>query len=55
MPGLEAGPDPEEPPATLPEPNPEHSSSDETGSGVHGSYVSPKVILCQKPEQEGPE
>ncbi len=43
--GLEAGPDPGEPPATLPEPNPEHSSSDATGSGVHGSYVSPKVIL----------
>ncbi len=51
--GLEAGPDPGEPPATLPEPNPatlpepnpQHSLSDETGSGAHGSYVSPKVIL----------
>jgi len=43
--GLETGPDPGVPPATLPEPNPEHSSSDETGSGAHGNYVSPKVIL----------
>ncbi len=51
--GLEAGPDPREPPATLPEPNPatlpepnpQPSLSDETGSGAHGSYVSPKVIL----------
>ncbi len=43
--GLEAGPYPGEPPATLPEPNPQHSLSDETGSGAHGSYVSPKVIL----------
>ncbi len=36
---------PEPNPATLPEPNPQHSLSDETGSGAHGSYVSPKVIL----------
>lgn len=43
--GLEADPEQRGPPANLPEPNPEHSSIDETGSGSHGSYVSPKVIL----------
>lgn len=43
--GLETGPYPGEPPATHLEPNPEYSSSGETGSGAHGSNVSPKVIL----------
>ena len=42
--GLEAGVDPGEPPATLPEPNPKHSSSDDTGSCAHLGYVSPEVI-----------
>lgn len=40
-----AVPDPVEPPATLLEPNPEHSSIDESGSRPHVSFVSPKVIL----------
>ena len=42
--GLEASVDPVEPPATLPEPNPKHSSSDDTGSCAHLGYVSQEVI-----------
>ena len=43
--GLEAGVDPVEPPATLPEPNPKHSSSsDDTGSCAHLGHVSPEVL-----------
>ncbi|KAF3842780.1 hypothetical protein F7725_001629 [Dissostichus mawsoni] len=36
-------PDPGEPPATLT--NPEHLSSDQSGSSAHLGYVSPEVIL----------
>ncbi|XP_034077842.1 uncharacterized protein LOC117549854 [Gymnodraco acuticeps] len=38
-----ADPDPGEPPATLT--NPEHLSSDKSGSSAHLGYVSPEVIL----------
>ena len=51
--GLEAGVDPGEPPATLPEPNPKHSSNNEVGSCAHLGYVSQPQQ--KKPQQDGSE
>ena len=48
--GLEAGLDPGEPPATLPEPNSKHSSDEAGSRSLQKSY-----FPCQKPQQEGPE